>query len=221
MSRKSISAEVLKALMSSERLGSYEQEMGSPTGAVALYEWNLAMSAALFESLGAAEVILRNAFNRELALRHRQRGGSGPWYGGTWIDTKGQRDIAIARDRATGWGRTPELEGKVIAELSFGFWRYLVAKRYQTTAWPALQNAFPLYPDGSSTPRVEIEDRMQRIHVLRNRIAHHEPIFRRNVGHDYADMLTLVGWVSREASDWIEELSRVPALQAQRPRPTP
>lgn len=112
------------------------------------------------------------------------------------------------------------MEGKVIAELSFGFWRYLVAKRYQATAWPALQKAFPLHPDGSAAPRVDIDDRMQRIHVLRNRIAHHEPIFRRNVAHDYADMLTLVGWVSREASDWVEELSRVPTMLAQRPRRT-
>ena len=220
VSRKSISPDELKRLMSPERLGSYEQEMGSPAGAVALYEWNLAMSAALFESLGAVEVILRNAFHRELALRNSQRGGTGPWYRGTWIDTKGRRDVATARDRATGWGRQPELEGKVIAELSFGFWRYLVAKRYQTTAWPALQKAFPMHPAGSATPRVEIEDRMQRIHVLRNRIAHHEPIFRRNVAHDYVDMLTLVGWISNEASGWVEDLSRVPALQAQRPDQT-
>lgn len=74
-----------------------------------------------------------------------------------------------------------------------------------------------MHPAGSATPREEIDDRMQRIHVLRNRIAHHEPIFRRNVAHDYADMLTLVGWISNEARGWVEELSRVPVLQAQRP----
>ena len=111
----------------------------------------------------------------------------------------------------------PELEGKVIAELSFGFWRYLVAKRYQATAWPALQQAFPLHPAGSSAPRVDVDDRMQRIHVLRNRIAHHEPIFRRDLAHDHADMLTLVRWISEEARGWIEDLSRVPDLLAQRP----
>lgn len=114
--------------MSPDRLGSYEVEAGTPAGAVALYEWNLSMSAALFETLGAVEVILRNAFHRELVRRHRERGGTGPWYLGTWIDSKGRKDIATARDRATGWGKKPELEGKVIAELSFGFWRYLAAK---------------------------------------------------------------------------------------------
>ena len=39
----------------------------SPAGAVALYEWNLAMSAAVFETLAAVEVILRNAFHLQLA----------------------------------------------------------------------------------------------------------------------------------------------------------
>lgn len=58
---------------------------------------------------------------------------------------------------------------------------------------------------------------MQRIHVLRNRIAHHEPIFRRNLAHDHVDMLTLVGWISEEGRDWVQELSRVPAVIAKRP----
>lgn len=144
-------------------------------------------------------------------------GSTGPWYLSAWIDDKGRSDVATARERATRWGKTLELEGKVVAELSFGFWRYLVAKRYQTTAWPALQWAFPLHSAGGSTPRGEVEDRMQRIHVLRNRIAHHEPIFRRNLSHDHADMLTLVGWISEEAQGWVEDRSRVRLLLAERP----
>jgi hypothetical protein len=37
-----------------------------------------------------------------------------------------------------------------------------------------------------------VDARVQRIHVLSNRIAHHEPVLRTNLNH-YADMLTLVG----------------------------
>jgi len=168
--------------MSPERLGPYETAMGGDAhGTVALYEWNLAVSAAMFETLGAVEVILRNAFHRQLVSRHADRGGTGNWYD------------------------------------SFGFWRYLVAKRYQTTAWPALQKAFLHHPVGPSAPRHDVEDRMQRIHVLRNRIAHHEPIFKRNLNHDHDDMLMLVGWISTEGRDWVGGISRVDALIAQRP----
>ena len=84
--------------------------------------------------------------------------------------------------------------------------------------WPALQKAFPLHPDGGSAPRGDVEDRMQRIHVLRNRIAHHEPVFRRNLQHDFGDMLTLVGWISVEACDWVADLSRVESILGARPR---
>jgi len=204
--------------MSPERLGSYETEMGGPERVVALYEWNLSISAALFETLGAVEVILRNALHRQLADRHAARVGSGNWFDGPLLDEKGRRDLATAKAYATDRGRKPELPGKVVAELSFGFWRFLVARRYQATAWPALQKAFPLHPDGGSAPRGDVEDRMQRIHVLRNRIAHHEPVFRRNLQHDFGDMLTLVGWISVEACDWVADLSRVESILGARPR---
>lgn len=208
---------MFSGLISPERLGSYERAMGTAQGGVALYEWNLAVSAALFETLGAAEVILRNAFHRQLAERHSARGGAGPWYDSPRLDRKGQQDILTAKARATGFGRKPELPGKVVAELSFGFWRYLVAKRYQAVIWPALQNAFPNHPADGRPPRIDVEDRMQRIHVLRNRIAHHEPVFRRDLAHDHDDILTLVGWVSKAGRDWVASLSRVDKLIALRP----
>jgi hypothetical protein len=36
------------------------------------------------------------------------------------------------------------VHGKVVAELTFGFWRYILAGTYQATLWsPALRHAFP------------------------------------------------------------------------------
>lgn len=179
------------------------------------------MSAALFETLGAAEIILRNAFHYQLGERHTARGGSGPWYDSAKLDAKGHRDIQTAKAHATGFGRKKEIPGKVIAELSFGFWRYLVARRYQVVIWPALQKAFPNHPDGAHCPRGDIEDRMQRIHVLRNRIPHHEPVFRRDLAQDHGDLLTLVGWISSDGQRWVSNISRLEALISQRPIESP
>lgn len=47
---------------------------------VALYEWNLQVSGALFETLGAVEVLVRNAFHRPLAGRYADQVPSGNWY---------------------------------------------------------------------------------------------------------------------------------------------
>jgi len=65
------------------------------------------------------------------------------------------------------------LPGKVVAELSFGFWRFLLARRYTASLWPALRPGFPYLP---SADRRELEAPVTRLHQLRNRVAHHEPL---------------------------------------------
>ncbi|WP_420612529.1 hypothetical protein [Candidatus Spongiisocius sp.] len=40
---------------------------------------------------------------------------------------------------------------------------------------------------------------MQRLHFLRNRIAHHEPIYRRNLARDYRQLLEVVGWICSDS----------------------
>ncbi|HXL93420.1 MAG TPA: hypothetical protein VN969_31200 [Streptosporangiaceae bacterium] len=50
----------------------------------------------------------------------------------------------MARQQATDGGQHPVVPGKVVAELHFGFWRYLLASKYYTALWvPALSAAFP------------------------------------------------------------------------------
>ena len=45
--------------------------------------------------------------------------------------------------RATRNGRL-EMPGRVVAQLTLGFWRYLLASRYGRTLWlPCLRQAFP------------------------------------------------------------------------------
>ena len=51
--------------------------------------------------------------------------------------------VADARRRARRGG-VPETHGKVIAELMFGFWRFVLDARHSPTLWaPALRHAFP------------------------------------------------------------------------------
>ena len=47
---------------------------------------------------------------------------------------------------------------------------------------------------------------------LRNRIAHHEPIFTRRLDEDHTRILQVTGWISPRARAWIECRSRVPLL---------
>lgn len=78
-------------------------------------------------------------------------------------------------------GKMPTAE-RVIAGLEFGFWTNLLTKYYEeprnnTLLWPyLLPKIFTGMPTG--TNRQAIEDKFNRIRELRNRLAHHEAIWK-------------------------------------------
>ena len=53
---------------------------------------------------------------------------------------------------------------------------------------------------------------LNELRILRNRIAHHEPIFMRNLTADHARILEVIGWISPGVRTWIAHHSRLPAL---------
>ena len=222
----SINSQVIAQRLTTARLGSYLQATsGDVKAAIRLYDWNSDVSRALFEDLGRLEVVFRNVVDEALVKCGTVKGWPDVWYRRTQLfpgqhASRTRSDIDAARSRATRQGRFPEVHGKVIAELSFGFWRYLCKPPYLTSLWvPAVAAAFPLHPSAGDPRRirVQVEDRMQRLHFLRNRIAHHEPIHLRNLSRDYADLLELMGWMCSDCRAWIDTTSRTVAVIAARP----
>jgi hypothetical protein len=220
-----INYEVIASRLTPYRLGSYLAASGHDLlRAIELYDWNVAVSGALHEDLGRLEVVFRNALDAALVQLGASRGWPAVWYRRTQLFTgkhsrRVREGIAVARSRASRSGR-PEVHGKVIAELSFGFWRYLCTRPYLTSLWvPALAAAFPHHPDVGNpfAVRRAVDDRMQRLHFLRNRIAHHEPIHQRNLAQDHNDLLRLAGWICPDARAWVARTSGCCTVLAHRP----
>jgi len=201
--------------LSSARLSTYlTATRGDLDAAVDLYRWNAAVSAALWESIGHAEVVLRNATHDALSARHAAKGRQGQWYDdpARKLDQHARDDVAKAIRRAKAGASPPA--GKVVAELSFGFWRYLLAKRYTALLWPALRPAFPSL--GGSDRRL-LERPVANVHRLRNRVAHHEPVIAQNLASLHVDVLAIVGAVDPALRTWVAGDSRVLTLMALRP----
>jgi hypothetical protein len=110
--------------------------------------------------------------------------------------------------------KTPT-DGQIISELGFGFWRFLLARRYQSTLWPDLASGFPHAPNRA---RRTVEDPIVRLHEFRNRLAHHQRIWSERVEDRYQDCLLVAGYIDGDLRDWIAATSRVPDLLSQRPQ---
>lgn len=186
---------------------------GDPQRALDLYEWNADIAAAFWRTLGHVEVLVRNAVHVRLVDWSLANHGDPCWYRMVdgLLSPQANAAVAEARARATRSG-VPETGGRVVAELTFAFWRYLVSSRYDRTLWrPALRHAFP------GKGRRSVATVLERLHLLRNRIAHHEPIHHLDLTDLRAQALTLASWVDAGAATWIADGDTVGRLLRARP----
>jgi len=208
----------LETSLSRERLATYHRESGDDfERAARLYTWNTAISAAFYAPLQGLEVNLRNALHSKLAAA----------YGATWYDNPDTHLSDAAKGHIDRARRDLQRERKpadtphIVAALSFGFWERLLShgprgnNNYEITLWrPALHKAFP---QARPRRRQTVHQPIMELRNLRNRIAHHEPIFRRNLEVDHDDILRVLGWICPTTRDWIRHHSSVQSILRLRP----
>lgn len=206
--------------------------------AVDLYEWTGDVAGALFTDFRTLEVVYRNHIDRALGsyaasvaphVRHWMWDSSWIPSQGHWWDKDAQEALSTARKRA---GARRAANGVVIAEVTFGFWRYIVSGRYEESFWnTALDSAFTDIPGHDPGERRRmLEQSMINLLGLRNRLAHHEPIVkpwtRRLPGGRvgiftledlYGDLVRVLRWTSPAHAASLLQTSRVPELLAARP----
>lgn len=182
------------------------------------------MSSVILHDLAHLEVAMRNAYNDAL-VAHQP--GTLHWTedvlryfpvtmgtanDGTPVDLNQRpRDQIAYAMRAAGGSAAPR--GKVVAELMFGFWRYLTTRAHERHLWlPYLHHGFV-----AGTNRRHIDNPMGRLHLLRNRVAHHEPLLSENLSGRRADVLALLDRVSPDLRDYVAGQSTWATIEAQRP----
>lgn len=152
--------------------------------AIRLYVINTKISGAFMADLHFLEIALRNKFTQQLSKT----------YGNDWfnnlrftqlLNPGSQRILHKAIKKAS---RTLPpgtslslLPGKVVSELSFGFWHMMLESKLEHKLWiPCLHKAFlPRKPP----KRSDFNQNLEKLRQLRNRIAHHEPIFHQDLAN--------------------------------------
>ncbi len=197
---------------------------GDPQPSLDLYEWNAEISSALLRDLAYVEVGLRNAYDRALSARWP---GPPHWTAATIppfaplyrtrrgrrvdVNVRTRESLQRAVDSAGGPAAAP---GKVVAELMFGFWRFLSSTAHEKTLWvPALHHAF-----APGTDRRDVDRPIGRLHGLRNRVAHHEPLLSYDIAGRVTDAVNVATLIDAELGQHLAATSQVGLLLVQRPR---
>lgn len=229
------------------RFAPYVSHCGNdPLRALDLYKWNLQLSSEFQKVLAVTEVVLRNAIDRELRAWNQTRTTRSPGqprhhHGPNWTSdaarplnsltrearrtaTKHANEAVSARESNHPRATAAVNHDDMLAQLTFAVWAKLLPTPDTTDTnyksrkilWDnAVKRAFPHRsndPDGHGTA-----GRVARLHALRNRVSHMEPLIQVNVVSRHNDALRLLGSISPETRDWCSGLSRV--IEVNRTKP--
>jgi hypothetical protein len=169
-------------ILSEDRLQRYMIACGNDSRkTMTLYRLNLNLSQEVFTLLSCFEVALRNAIDRELTQELGSDWLRDSILPGGIFDVSGCRDSArIIRKAYEKLLHNGEYShNKLLAEMEFGIWKYMFANPQYRVTGRRLLRVFPNKPRSS----VEMQynnsfmfNELDGINILRNRIAHHEPI---------------------------------------------
>jgi hypothetical protein len=110
--------------------------------------------------------------------------------------------------------------GQVIADLKFVFWQTMFTSRFDARLWTHhLRQVLPYADDKKTTAqtRALVYSELEQIRKLRNRIAHHEPIFKRNLATDFQKIYDLIAARCPITAAWMLQNQGAQALILNKP----
>ncbi len=197
----------IEGILHNERIDAYRQDGVDHTTTLARYLLNMSLCEALYPSLQFAEIALRNAVHRELSSRC----GTSAWYDSpsARLTTWQQQKVTEAKDTLRNRNK-PRNPGRIVAELTFGFWSGFFNKAHARTGIGSYlaKTAFPHAPKPAQF-QATLDKRRQDIRDLRNRVFHHERILHwTDLEAQHLAILEIIGWMSPELYDLTNSLDR-------------
>lgn len=196
--------EDIEDALSLERFSRYvEWAAGSQTRALELYALNMQVSEALYTPLQMLEVTLRNRIHSVMRAARHDR----------WFEDDGFLAAAVQREQVAKAlrdikdSRKEAVPGRVVAALTFSFWTAMLSPAYENL-WQITLHRIARRETGKGLRRKDLAASLTPIRVLRNRVAHHEPILHWNLPKHYSAILQVTRWLSPAAAAWCVTYSR-------------
>jgi hypothetical protein len=186
----------VRGSISDQRLDAYRQShTDTDVDLLGRYLWNTALCEALYPTLQNLEIALRNNIYNATQISFDNC---------NWLDdpdilvAQQLKSVAKAKREILNSGRNATI-GRVIAELTFGFWTSLFDRKYDQIFWnrkTLITIAFPNMPNRIRN-RHTLSKRFGEIRKLRNRAFHHEPIWNNNhLQQQHADLIDAINWLN-------------------------
>lgn len=214
--------QALTNTLSAGRIGTYENAVIAATGsqnrslALELYAWNASIAGAFMIPLHIYEVALRNAVSSSIEQVYTPQ-----WpRQSQFIRSLGTRGRYSPQRDITACGLMHATTGKVIPELKFAFWEYMLKNNHIGRIWtPHFRHSFPHSPAQLSVTDclTILRDNTYDIRSLRNRIAHHEPIFSHDLEKRLRQITTAIEWICPTTQAWLASKEQVTKLLTEKP----
>ena len=199
----------IEKIIQAERLVPYlNHHSGNFEKAVAHYKTNIEISESFYPLLSILEIGLRN--NIDFQLKRKFNDNS--WYENPdFIKIVSQFQIDRVSEARNSILREKKVitTGKVIPELSFGFWTSLLASKFEKTLWKNIRLAFPNCPK-DIRKRKTMSSKFNGVRKLRNRIFHHESVTwsipaLKNYRNEIVEG---IDWLDKDLLNWSQDIFR-------------
>lgn len=185
-----------EAAISKPRLDSYKGYFKTRTmeESIGLYMWNMELSSCYSNLISLFEIALRNHIHRAMSLRYSPTGAASfHWYDKIWGSMPYESQNKVDSIRYTGRGPTRVRRSpapspdEIVSRVTFGFWPAILSiidgrANYADKIFPVI---FPNHPLSASpadwvvkTHRKKAVAYVYELNAVRNRIAHHEPLWK-------------------------------------------
>lgn len=189
---------------------------GDAVLAIELYHWNSLLSQSMYLPLQVWEIALRNKLNGFLIKRYNE----------TWAyDARAEREI-----RRNDWRKVEETKdrldpqrqqvrvspNRIVADLSAGFWVSLITAGYDVPfSWR--YNMAQIFPHIQTPSRQSLSEMCDRMLVLRNRVAHHEPILHMDLPALRAELDVLIAGMCGALAAYTDSACTFQTVWGQKP----
>ena len=166
---------IIDRIISQERLKPYlVHHSDNIDKAIAHYKSNILISESFYPLIAILEVGLRNSIDYQF----KRKFNDVKWYENTdFIKIAFRYQIdRISEARTNIQASKKEItSGRIISELTFGFWTSLFDTKFELTLWKNLRLAFSNCPKQTRKRKI-LSAKLNQIRKFRNRIFHHEAI---------------------------------------------